>query len=112
MTDRELIGRLEAMAARSGSPDDEALRAAVGRLNELALASHRTLPVRIAVAMGSSGNWYSFGQNGYGDHDMCQEALGQLGDDLKVCYIIKADLAVPETQEIKGRIAKMYDEAE
>ncbi len=106
MTDHELIGRLKAMVDHGGSPDDEAIRAVLGRLSELT-PPRRTLPVRVAVAMGSSGTWYAWGQNGYGDHDMCQEALGQIGDDLKVCYIVEADLAVPEVQEIEGRVAKV-----
>jgi len=35
--------------------------------------------------------------------------LGQIGDDPKVCYVITADLVVPEVQEIEGRIAKVSE---
>jgi hypothetical protein len=103
MTDSELIDRLKAMVARGGSPDDETVRGALGRLDTLLQAApRRTLPVRVAVVMSAGGGWYAWGENGRNDHDMCEEALGQVGDDPKVCYIITADVPVPEVREIEG----------
>ena len=103
MTDSELIDRLKAMVGGGGSPDDETLRAVLGRLAPLLQAApRRTLPVRVAVVMSAGGGWYAWGENGRNDHDMCEEALAQVGDDPKACYIITADVPVPEVWEIEG----------
>jgi hypothetical protein len=99
-----LIERLRALATRGGTPDDEVLRVALTRLGELPTAvPRRTLPVRIALVMPASGAWYAYGQSGTSGEDMCQEALGQVGDDPSVCYIVPADEPVPDVREIEGR---------
>jgi hypothetical protein len=114
MNDRALIERLRALATHGGTPDDEALRVALTRLGELtATVPRRTLPVRIALVMPASGAWYAYGQSGTSDEDMCQEALGQVGDDPRVCYIVTADVPVPDVREIEGRteLAPPLDES-
>ena len=45
-----------------------------------------------------------YGQSGWGDDEMCEEALSQIGDDPKACYIIAADVPVPEVRTIEGRV--------
>jgi hypothetical protein len=35
---------------------------------------------------------------------MCDEALGQIGDDTRSCYIATADVPVPEVRDIEGTV--------
>jgi hypothetical protein len=108
MTDAELIGRLRSMVDRGTASDEGTLHAALVRLDELTRAApRRTVPVRIAVALGSGGAWAAWGESGRRDRDMCDEALGQVGDDVKACYIVTADIPVPETREISGSVKPM-----
>jgi hypothetical protein len=105
MTDAELTGRLTAIAGRARTPDDEVLRAAIVRIEELArTAPRRWINVRIAVAVGGGREWSAWGQSGRSDPDMCDEALGQIGDDLRSCYIVTADVPVREVRDIEGRV--------
>jgi hypothetical protein len=109
MTDAELIGRLKAILGRAGTPDDDVLRAALIRFDELARAApRRSVPVRIAVAIGDGGGWSAWGQSGRSDDDMCEEALGQIGDDHRACYIVTADVPVPEVRDIEGRVGATF----
>ena len=105
MTAREVIARLATLAARGGTADDEALRSAVARLEGSACAApRRTLPVRIAVAIGASGKWDAYGEGRYDDHTLCEEALGQIMEAHQACYIVTADVPVPEVREVAGEI--------
>ncbi len=106
MTDRELIARLATLATHGGTADDEVLRSAVARLEESVRATPRRIqPVRIAVAIGASGQWYAYGESRYDDRTLCEEALGQVSEAHQACYIITADVPVPEVREIAGEIA-------
>ena len=63
----------------------------------------KTVKVRIAVAVGSDGDWSACGWKGDRDGDAMDTVIDAVGDNASP-YWITAELPIPEAQTIAGSV--------
>lgn len=68
----------------------------------------KTIRVRIAVAVGAGGQWSAVGCSGEGstDDELESYALEGMEDAAVAIHFIEADVPLPETVTVEGRVSK------